>query len=48
VNISGWYLSDAKHFLKKYRIPDGTNQSAAITCVVWAGMDRRNVILAQP
>ncbi len=24
VNIGGWYLSDAKHSLKKYRIPDGT------------------------
>jgi hypothetical protein len=24
VNIGGWFLSDAKHTLKKYRIPDGT------------------------
>jgi hypothetical protein len=28
VNISGWYLSDAKHDLKKYRIPNGTSIAA--------------------
>ncbi|HUR46834.1 MAG TPA: lamin tail domain-containing protein, partial [Candidatus Saccharimonadales bacterium] len=28
VNIGGWYLSDAKHTLKKFRIPDGTTLPA--------------------
>ena len=28
VNIGGWYLSDAKHTLKKFRIPDGTTLGA--------------------